>query len=112
MNHFPRSLVLLAALVAAGGLAEAKPSYKKDLGVANCNVCHVSDKKAANDSNPLWKKAKEHSAKLAEGKGDFAGKKSCNDCHKGKQKPPARSPAPTTPPKKGKGTKAKAAKPA
>ena len=87
MNNFSRSMVIVVAVVTAGGLAQAKPSYKKDLGIANCNACHLTDKKAANDSNKLWKKAKEHNTMLAEGKGDFKGKKTCNDCHKGMQKP-------------------------
>lgn len=109
VKKISRFMVLAAAVAGAGGIAEAKPIYKKEIGITYCTVCHVSDKKAPNASNPLWKKAKEHSAKLAEGKGDFAGKKACNDCHKGKQKPPA---SPGVPPKKGKGTKAKATKPA
>lgn len=82
-------LVAVVSIIISSGFAVAKPAFKSALGVANCAVCHADgkDKKEANPANALWKKAKDMSAKMAAGKGDFAGKKACNDCHKGKQKP-------------------------
>lgn len=95
------TIVLVSAVVIVtmwAGFAAAKASFKKDLGIDDCNKCHVADKKAANDSNSLWKKAKEHSAKLVEGRGDFYGKRTCNDCHHGMQKPPKGGSGNVTPP--------------
>ena len=79
--------VLAAAL--GTGLAIAKPAYKSALGAEKCDTCHVEGqpKSTANTGNPTWVKAKDMAAKMKEAKGDFAGKTSCNDCHKGKMKP-------------------------
>lgn len=87
--------IALAAAIAFGLLAiphiaDAKPKYKKELGLADCDACHVKGDKEhdkANDTNALWKTAKDHAAKIKEAKGDFAGKKTCMDCHNGKSKP-------------------------
>ena len=70
------------------GSAGAKLSYKKDLGIDKCTECHAdgADKKAPNEANAVWKKAKDHSDKLKAGAGDFVGKKGCVDCHQGKRK--------------------------
>jgi mono/diheme cytochrome c family protein len=85
-------LVLGCAVIAVAmlglGVAGAKPVWKKDLGVANCAACHLEDKKAANPDNKLWAVGKDHAAKMKEGKGAFAGKTVCADCHKGATKPP------------------------
>lgn len=72
-----------------GTVASGKPPYKKELGAANCNVCHAEgkEKKEPNPDNKLWSEAKKHADKLKEGKGEYAGKKTCNDCHQGKMKP-------------------------
>jgi hypothetical protein len=68
-----KKIVLFASLLGLfvfGGIrfASAKAPWKRDLGIENCNACHVE-------------------GKLKDGKGDYAGKKTCNDCHQGKQKP-------------------------
>lgn len=82
---FVGAAVLATFLVS--GLATAKPAWKKDTGAENCAVCHLEDKKADNSANKLYKAAKDMEAKMKEGKGDFAGKASCGDCHKGAMKP-------------------------
>ncbi len=71
----------------ASSLAISKPGYKKDLGAESCATCHVDDKKAPNPSNKLWKSAQDMAEKTKAGKGEFAGKAGCADCHKGQMKP-------------------------
>ena len=82
------SIVLAVAVAVAAGAALGRPAFKKDLGLENCDVCHLAEKKAQNTGNKLWVTAKEHAAKLKAGTGDYAGKTACADCHKGHQKPP------------------------
>lgn len=67
----------------------AKSVYRSALGVDGCDKCHVTGKEKTypNPSNPLWKDSKAMSARMVDGKGEFAGKKSCKDCHFGKLKP-------------------------
>ncbi len=82
---FVGAAVLVMGFVS--GMAFGRPAYKKDLGAENCAVCHLDDKKAPNAANKEWKTAKEMADKLKEGKGTFAGKTACADCHKGQMKP-------------------------
>lgn len=71
------------------GAASAKMPWKKDLGAESCDTCHKAGapKSTANPDNKIWAASKDMAAKMKEGKGDFAGKTSCGDCHKGKMKP-------------------------
>jgi mono/diheme cytochrome c family protein len=78
--------VAVMALGIGMGTASAKAPWKKDLGVENCAVCHLDEKKAENPSNKLWKASKDMNDKVKAGKGEFAGK-TCGDCHKGALKP-------------------------
>jgi len=79
---------VMVSLFLMSGLAFAKVQYNNHLGIKACTDCHVAGKlKEANPTNKLWAKAKEHAGKLEKAKGDFAGKRSCADCHKGHQKP-------------------------
>lgn len=75
-------------LAVSAPIASAKAPWKKQLGAADCKVCHDDKgKKDPNPDNANWKKSKEMVEKMAKGEGDFAGKASCEDCHKGKMKP-------------------------
>lgn len=80
---------IVVSVVMCAGPATAKPAYRTGLGIDGCDKCHVTGKEKSypNPSNVLWKVSKDMSARMAEGKGNFAGKKSCNDCHFGKLKP-------------------------
>ena len=90
-----RKLLMFACVVSAGLLigfpiATAKAPWKKDVGAANCAACHVEgkEKKEPNPGNRLWVTSNDHAKKMAEETGEFAGKTSCVDCHKGSLKPP------------------------
>ncbi len=72
--------VAIMALSIGMSAAMAKPAWKKDLGVENCAVCHLEDKKAPNESNKMWKASKDMAAKNKD--------KPCVECHKGQVKPP------------------------
>jgi mono/diheme cytochrome c family protein len=82
---FVGAMVLVLGFVS--GMAFARPAYKKDLGAENCATCHLEDKKAPNPANKDYKVSKEMADKMKEGKGAFAGKTACADCHKGQMKP-------------------------
>ena len=80
-------VLLLGMSLIFSGIAFAKPAFKKDLGMASCTDCHIQGKFKEPSDKELYKKAKEMVDNMKKGEGDFAGKKSCNDCHAGKQKP-------------------------
>ena len=92
MRQWLTVLAVVAAAASVTGVtrtAGGKLAYKKELGMASCTTCHTDgkDKKEANATNKLWAKAKDQVTQLKEQKGAFAGKKTCNDCHNGKQVP-------------------------
>jgi len=87
MSRLFVTIIALALSVSFAGAAFGKAAWKKDLGAKGCADCHLEDKKAKNPDNKHWKVAKDHAAKLKAAKGDYAGKKTCGDCHKGKMKP-------------------------
>jgi hypothetical protein len=82
-------LATVISVTMSAGFATAKSVYRTALGVDGCDKCHVTGKEKSypNPSNVLWKRSKDMSARMADGKGEFSGKKSCNDCHLGKLKP-------------------------
>jgi cytochrome c2 len=69
--------IALATAMAFAVSANAKSSYKKDLGL-KCAECHAEgkDKKEPNPDNKLWKKAKDGHGKA----------KKCGECHEGSTK--------------------------
>ena len=82
-----KKLVLIVGLVMAfSGVANARPAYKKALGMKDCKECHEANFKEPSEK-PLYKAAVGMVASMKKGEGDFAGKKDCNECHQGKQKP-------------------------
>jgi hypothetical protein len=76
----------ILVMISFTGLSFGKMPYKAGVGLT-CKACHTDDNKAKNPSNPLWQKAKDHQTNLSQQNGKFAGKKTCFDCHEGKQKP-------------------------
>lgn len=84
-------IVVVACSLVFSGLALARPAYKQALGKEACTDCHVAGKfkqaptAESKEKVALYKKTKEMVAKMKEGKGDFAGKTACSDCHKPKK---------------------------
>lgn len=76
-----KSILLIAGVsLMFGGVAFAKPAFKKAVGI-DCKECHIPGKFKEKTDKPMFVAAEKMIAK-------YKGKnKTCEECHQGKRKP-------------------------